>query len=343
VEALDARWPALRRAVPRLDLQVRETPLQRWTIDGVSLLVKRDDLSTPTLGGNKARALSLLLAGAGPEDTLLTMGATGSTHALAVAHFGARLGARTRVVTWPQEEHDVARATAARLRRLARVTAARSPMTAAVHASLLRLRTRARWIPAGGSTPLGALGHVGAAMELADQLARAGEPAPDLLVVPLGSGGTVAGLLVGLELAGLPTRVIAVRVVPRIVANRRRVLRLARRTAALFARAAAAPAPALRDDRLEIDGAEYGGAYGRATTRGRAAIEAVRETGGPALDATYSAKAMAAALERARRAPRERVLFWLTFDGRWLDEREDATPTDRGDPSSRVGAAMTEP
>jgi hypothetical protein len=45
----------------------------------------------------------------------------------------------------------------------------------------------------------------------------------------------------------------------------------------------------------------------------------VRERGGPVLDGTYSAKALAAALAHARRAPDERVLFWLTFDGRWLD------------------------
>jgi D-cysteine desulfhydrase len=344
VEALYARWPTLRRALPRVDLRVRETPLQRWTIGGVTLLVKRDDLSTPTLGGNKARALSLLLAGIGPDDTLLTMGATGSTHALAVAHFGAHLGARTRVVTWPQEEHDVSRATATRLRRLALVTAARSPVTAALRASLMRLSSHARWIPAGGSTPLGAIGHVGAALELADQLARAGERAPGLLVVPLGSGGTVAGLLVGLELAGMPTRVLAVRVVPRVVANRRRVLRLARRAAAVFARAAGVEVPAVRSDRLEIDGAEYGGAYARETARARAAIDAVRETGGPTLDATYSAKAMAAALERARHAPREDVLFWLTFDGRWLDEGADATMAgDRAGASGPANAAVSRP
>ena len=40
---------------------------------------------------------------------------------------------------------------------------------------------------------------------------------------------------------------------------------------------------------------------------------------GPALEGTYSAKALAAALAHARAAPAERVLFWLTFDGRWLD------------------------
>jgi len=319
VDALTARWPRLRHALPRVDLHVRETPIERWELGDASLLVKRDDLTTPTLGGNKARALELLLAGAGPGDVLLTVGSTGSTHALAVAHFAARLGARAEVITWPQEEHDVSLATAARLREVARVSAARSPVTAMLRAGVRRLLRRVRWIPAGGSSPLGALGHAAAALELADQLAREHTPPPDTLVVPLGSGGTAAGLLVGLELAGLPTRVLGVRVVPRVVANRRRVLALARRTAALFAERAGVAAPVIDETRFALEETQYGGAYARETRASRTSQELVVAREGPALEGTYSAKALAAALAHARAAPAERVLYWLTFDGRWLD------------------------
>jgi 1-aminocyclopropane-1-carboxylate deaminase/D-cysteine desulfhydrase-like pyridoxal-dependent ACC family enzyme len=334
VDALVARWPALRSALPRVDLRVRETPLEQWDVGGTSLLVKRDDLTTPSFGGNKARALELLLAGVGPDDLLLTVGSTGSTHALAVAHFGSRLGARTSVITWPQEEHDVSRATATRLREIATVTSARSPVEAMVRATIRRLMTRVRWIPAGGSSPLGALGHASAAVELAAQLAREGTPAPNVLVVPLGTGGTAAGLLVGLALAGLPTRVIGVRVVPRVVANRPRVLRLARRTAARFAVLAGVVPPALDEGRFTVEDAHYGGAYARETDASREAAALVRAHGGPALEGTYSAKAFAAALAHARRSPAERVLFWLTFDGRWLDTGANA----RSEASSHSGA-----
>jgi D-cysteine desulfhydrase len=319
VDALTARWPRLRHALPRVDLNVRETPIERWELGDASLLVKRDDLTTPTLGGNKARALELLLAGIGPDDVLLTVGSTGSTHALALAHFAARLGARVEVITWPQEEHDVSLATAARLREVAQVSAARSPVTAMLRASVRRLLRRVRWIPAGGSSPLGALGHAAAALELADQLAREHAPPPDTLVVPLGSGGTAAGLLVGLELAGLPTRVLGVRVVPRVVANRRRVLALARRTAALFGERAGIAAPVIDETRFALEETQYGGAYARETRASRTSQELVLAREGPALEGTYSAKALAAALAHARAAPAERVLYWLTFDGRWLD------------------------
>jgi D-cysteine desulfhydrase len=319
VDVLSARWPRLRQTLPWVDLHVRETPLERWELEDASLLVKRDDLTTPSLGGNKARALELLLAGVGPEETLLTVGSTGSTHAMAVAHFGARLGARTEVITWPQEEHDVSLATAARLREIARVTAARSPVTAMLRATARRLVRRVRWIPAGGSSPLGALGHAAAALELAGQPEREGMPIPDTLVVPLGSGGTAAGLLVGLALAGLPTRVLGVRVVPRIVANRRRVLALARRAAALFADRARVAAPTIDAHRFAIEETQYGGAYARETHAARTSAALVLAREGPALEGTYSAKALAAALALARAAPAERVLYWLTFDGRWLD------------------------
>jgi D-cysteine desulfhydrase len=250
---------------------------------------------------------------------------------LAVAEHGAHLGVRTQVITWPQETHHVADATARRLAALADVTAAGSVGEAYLRAAVRRAGARPHWVPAGGSVALGALGHVNAALELAAQLSADRLPVPDLLVVPLGSGGTVAGLLVGLAVAGLHTRVIGVRVVPRVVANRVRVIRLAERTRALLGRLAGVPVPPLDRRRLEIDEEAYGGAYGRETATGRAAAGALRDAGGPSLDATYSAKAFGVALARSRRAPDERVLFWLTFDGRWLPRGNVVSPA-RPDP-----------
>jgi D-cysteine desulfhydrase len=327
MQALFARFPRLADSLAYVDLGVRETPVEPWIIGDTTLLAKRDDLSAAPPGGNKVRALELLLAGRRPGDTLLTVGATGSTHALAVAQHGARLGARTMVITWPQETHAVSIATSERLAEIADVVAAGSVVEAYVRAGMRRMRGGVHWVPAGGSVPLGALGHVSAALDVADQLARAGDQAPDSLVVPLGTGGTAAGLLVGLALAGLPTQVIGVRVVPRVVANRARVVRLARRTHALLARLADVALPALDPSRFLVDGGAYGGAYGRETADARAAAEELRMEGGPMLEATYSAKAFSVALARARHSPDERVLFWLTFDGRWLAPGTAPTPT----------------
>ena len=321
---LRARFPRLATTLASVDLRVGETPVERWRVNGVSLLAKRDDRSAPTLGGNKVRALELLLAGVGPGRRLLTVGSTGSTHALAVAHYGTQLGAMTDVITWPQEENAVARETSRRLGRRARVTAATSPVDAYLRAAIRRLARDVVWIPAGGSTALGTLGHANAALELAAQLRRDGLPFPQNVVVPLGSGGTVAGLLLGFAIAGMPTTVVGVRVVPRLVGNRWRVLRLARQGRALLARLSGERVPAIDPTRLEIAQDAFGGSYGRETESARNAAAALRVSGGPALDGTYSAKAFGHALARARRAPEDSVLFWLTFDGRWLEAADDA-------------------
>jgi D-cysteine desulfhydrase len=336
MQALLARFPRLAISLAHVDLGVRETPMERWILGDTTLLAKRDDLSASPPGGNKVRALELLLAGMRPGDTLLTVGATGSTHALAVAQHGARLGARTMVITWPQESHAVSIATSERLAEIAEVVAAGSVVEAYLRAAMRRMHGGVHWVPAGGSVPLGALGHVSAALDMADQLARDGWSAPHSLVVPLGTGGTAAGLLVGLALAGLPTQVVGVRVVPRVVANRARVLRLARRTHALLARLADVELPALDATRFLVDGGAYGGAYGRATPDALAAAEELRMVGGPMLEPTYSAKAFSVALARARHSPDEHVLFWLTFDGRWLaSDKAPTPPRSRPTPPSR--------
>jgi hypothetical protein len=118
---------------------------------------------------------------------------------------------------------------------------------------------------------------------------------------------------------------VGVRVVPRLVGNRGHVLRLARRTRALLASLSGDALPPLDASRLVIEHGAYGGAYGRETADARHAAELLRAAGGPPLDGTYSAKAFAVAHARAQRAPDERVLFWLTFDGRWLAAPSDPT------------------
>ena len=68
-------------------------------------------------------------------------------------------------------------------------------------------------------------------------------------------------------------------------------------------------------DALRVVHDVYGGAYGRPLPAGDRAAEQMMVWRGLALDATYSAKAFAAAIapHHHREDP---TLFWLTFDGR---------------------------
>jgi D-cysteine desulfhydrase len=178
------------------------------------------------------------------------------------------------------------------------------------------------WVPLGGSVPLGVIGHVNAALELAEQVERGELPRPGRVVVPFGSGGTAAGLALGLAIAGLDTTLVAARVGPRIAVNRARLLRLARQTAALIEALATLPRGSLpRPGRVEVVHDVYGGAYGRPLAAGEQAAAILHRRAGLRLDATYGAKALAAALDAARRQAAEGpTLFWLTFDARVLGE-----------------------
>ena len=73
-------------------------------------------------------------------------------------------------------------------------------------------------------------------MEIAAQVEDGSLPEPAHAVVPVGTGGTAAGLALGFQLAGLPTRVVGVVVNDQLRLDAPVFARLARRTAALLER-----------------------------------------------------------------------------------------------------------
>jgi D-cysteine desulfhydrase len=308
------RFPAL-SGLPRAVLGRFPTPVEEVHALGTSLFVKRDDLSADPLGGNKVRALEFLLGDVKPDDRIVTVGAAGSTHALAVATYGRRLGATVAIGRWKQEMNSVAERVAARIETEADAAPVfRSPVAAYAWAWRQRL-TGAKWIPAGGSSPLGVLGHLNAGLELIAQIDGGMLPEPRCVVVPLGTGGTMAGLALAFAVAGRDIRVVGARVVPRVVARRRHVLGLAHGAARLIERVTGETVPNVRADQLEIVHDAYGGAYGRETDASRRAADGMRSAARIVLDGTYSAKAFAVAVDRAAR---DQTLFWLTFDSRTL-------------------------
>jgi D-cysteine desulfhydrase len=313
------RYPAL-ASIPRVPLGEYPTPIEsaRFPDLDTPLWIKRDDLASAALGGNKVRALEYLLAGVQPGDVLLTGGGEGSTHVLATAIHAARLRARVHAVRWRHEMHDTAHRVAGRaLRECAVVETAATPFGGILRAFAQRIRRRGRWIPFGGTSPLGILGHVNAALELADQVDAGVLPMPSRVVVPLGTGGTAAGLALGFTAAGMPTRVIGARVVPRIVSGRARVVRLARSTARWTRRTTGVALPVVMRDAVQVAHEAYGGAYGRVSPLAADAAAAMERASGLQLDPTYSAKAFAIAL-RVARIEEGVTVFWSTFDARWL-------------------------
>jgi D-cysteine desulfhydrase len=186
----------------------------------VALWLKREDRSTTPGGGVKVRGLEFLLAGAPPDTVFVTIGGIGSTHCLATAVHARALGRRSALAQFPQPETAATRQVAAATAGAADVVVrARSlltfPLALLAAGIAARRRGRPRWIPGGGAHPRAVAGHCLAGLELATQL----EGPPEAIVLPLGVGGTAAGLLLAVGTLGWPTTVVAVRVAPTVVAN----------------------------------------------------------------------------------------------------------------------------
>ncbi|MBA0051521.1 pyridoxal-phosphate dependent enzyme [Streptomyces sp. AJS327] len=176
--------------------EVVEPALERR---GLRLTLKRDDLIHPELPGNKWRKLAPNLRAAVRADsqTLLTFGGAYSNHLRATATAGRLLGLRTiGVVRGDELAHrplnpSLARCVAdgMRLWFVSRATYRRRA-DPAYHHELRDLFGEVFLVPEGGSNALAVEGCAALGRELRGRT--------DVVVVPCGTGGTLAGLAAGL-------------------------------------------------------------------------------------------------------------------------------------------------
>jgi 1-aminocyclopropane-1-carboxylate deaminase/D-cysteine desulfhydrase-like pyridoxal-dependent ACC family enzyme len=305
----DARPDAMRLPIGTFPTPIE--PAAALSTPGFELWVKRDDKTNAVYGGNKVRKLERVLADAKARGAtrIVTVGAAGSHHVLATTIFGTRVGLAVEAVLVPQpgsaHVRDVLRASLARGVRAFPVTS-RAMIPWAVAA---RVATGAMFVPVGGSSVPGAMGYFDAAREVATQVRAGQAPEPDVCVVALGSGGTAAGLAAGFEAEGMKTRVVGVCVSQPpalVILAARRLTRACARRAGVHAEG-----DALRT-RLAVDVRFLGDGYGLATAEGDAATRDAARAG-LTLDATYTAKAFAAALWHVRAQRSRRVLYLHTL------------------------------
>ena len=328
---LHRRYPALRETLPWLRLGARPTPVRPLAglaeEGGCSLWLKDDGVFGSLWGGNKARKLEWILADvlAKRRRTILTVGALATNHGLATALYARQQGIDTAIalVDQPRDDH-VER----QLERLEH-SGARLHMTHSkyrtvaalpwliVRNSDLRTLRPPYFLTVGGSSPVGCLGYVDAALELGDQVGRGELPEPSHLVVALGSGGTAAGLLLGLRLAGLGTRVVPVLVNDKTRLEPRIIVHLARRTARLLRRRGAQlPELSLMRNEIAVETRWLGLGYGHRTPEAERALLLAREREGLLLEPVYTGKAMAAllALREEHAFGAGPVLYWHTHN-----------------------------
>ena len=311
---------------PRVRLGHAPTPLEAapnlGAALGLELWIKRDDCTGLAMGGNKLRQLEFHFGAARSRgaDTVLATGAVQSNLARLAAAGARRLGMDVHIQL-EERVHgagDVYRASGnVLLERLMGASLHVYPAgedEAGADAALERLAgtlaaagRRPYVIHSGAARPpLGGLGYVVAAQELAEQ-ARARGVRFDAAVCPSGSGLTHAGLLVGFGALGETVPVHGVCVRREARRQGARVKRLVAELAQMIERPDVAG-----EARVNVCDAVHPPGYGRLNGAVSEAIAMGARLEGLLLDPVYSGKAMAGLIAHARtgRIPAgSRVLF----------------------------------
>jgi len=308
---------------PRVRLAQLPTPLEPsprlGARLGLELLYKRDDLTGFELSGNKARKLEFLVADAEAvdADVLVTCGGVQSNHCRATAFAAARrgLGAvlllRTKDPSSPPPPEANAlldRLAGAELRYVSHDEYRRRAEVMEALAETLRAAGRRPYLmPEGGSNGLGSLGYVLAMAELYDQLPPAWRDGPVTVAYAAGSGGTGAGIELGIRLLGWR----GASALGFAVCNDARYFRDTIAAICADARRRWPWLPEVAADAIRVDDGFVGPGYAETTDAGLEIIRRAAREDGVLVDPVYTGKAMLGLATRAteRVLPSRRVVF----------------------------------
>jgi len=301
---------------------VSAMPTLTKTLGGPDLFIKRDDLSGPLYGGNKIRKLEFVLADALKKNCkrVITSGAAGSNHALATALYSKQCGIQPTLMLFEQPPSPAIGPTL--LADFATKAEMHHDSTYTSHLKhIQKIRESCTGqdgstpyiIPAGGSSVLGATGFVNAAFELREQIDGGQIPQPDTIYAALGTMGTAVGLLLGLKAAQLSTRLVAVQVVPDVVANPDLFATFYQQlNIFLNQQDPAFPILPLSPEDVTITTDFLGEGYGFSTPEAREAISLFKDNESISLDPVYTGKTAAGMVSHCRNERSGKILFWNT-------------------------------
>lgn len=283
--------------------------------------IKCDDLTGDLYGGNKVRKLEYALwpAVCRGKKRVATFGAVGSNHALATALYARSIGLGcTCFLSHQRASPEVASTLSAHLANETNIVRFGGAYAKRIATLRENLWNRDYWvIPAGGSSWLGTVGFVNAGLELAAQVKNREIPEPDRIYIATGTMGSAAGLAIGLAMAGLLTRVEAIRVSTTSICNESLLHHLLRKTVEMMNRLDDSISTELAGKaNIRLRHSFFAGGYAHRDAETENALLFASEQLGLGLDGTYTGKAMAALLADASESTDEQVLFWNTYNSR---------------------------
>jgi D-cysteine desulfhydrase len=280
----------------RIPLVHGPTPIvRRASLDalvGAEIWIKRDDATGGAESGNKIRKLEYLFgdALAKSSKTILTCGGLQSNHARATALVAAQLGLRCVLFLRVADPKAAAEASPPAVGNvlLDRLAGAEIRFISpdeyrdrmGVMARAAESLDGAYVIPEGGSNGLGSLGYVDA---MAEVKAQSNEPF-DVVAHACGSGGTAAGVALGIAKHGVATNAWAFAVCDDRTYFERTVARIAEEAQDLD--------PSLPHAMPIIDDRAKGPAYAIMNDEQKKFVVEVARASGVVLDPVYTGKAL---------------------------------------------------
>ncbi len=332
------QYPELKNHIPYIKLSSGPTPVRELEDLSVAnqgkVYMKMDGYTgrktgdTQWFGGNKVRKLEFLLADALQKGarSIVTMGALGSNHVVATASCCKQLGLGCHAFLTPQPITDVVERNYSLMHQYdAKITKAstkqeRDQQTVEAYLESQRKKGETPYfIPTGGSNPLGILGYIEGLSELCEQILEEQIEEPDVMYVACGTGGTAAGLLLGLRVIGLDEmKLKIVAIEPDNVSHtmKKRIFKLFHEANELLHKFdPTIEKYDLTENDIDITFAYHGGEYGVVSPQAQEAIDYMLKTHAIKLDPTYTAKAFAAFKDDIKKGKvkGKNVLFWNTF------------------------------
>jgi 1-aminocyclopropane-1-carboxylate deaminase/D-cysteine desulfhydrase-like pyridoxal-dependent ACC family enzyme len=326
-------FPVLKNKLSHISLCDLPTPVFHLTRTGKNLgldklYMKMDGFTGKIYGGNKVRKLEFLLGEALGKKLkeVMTFGGAGSNHATATAIYAKKVGLSSISMLLPQINAEYVRKNlllsylyGAELRHFPNYFHLSIGKKYHCFKHWLRKGKMPYIIPMGGSSPVGIAGYVNAAFELKQQIEQNNIPEPDIIYVALGSAGTMIGLLIGIKVLNIQSRLVPVRVVPFKTANLETIKKLFTETVSfLCSLDPSFPCVKFPQDELKIRDEFFGNDYAHFTNEGIEAIKLIKELEDIRLDGTYTGKTFAALIYDAKSGnlKNKKVLFWNTLNAR---------------------------